>query len=202
MTRIIMFDTETTGLPVNKKESALISSNNWPDIVSICWMVFENRTLVRTENHIISPNGWIIPEESIRIHGITQERAQAEGRPLEEVLNKFRADIESACYIIAHNLQFDKNVVFNAYMWRLNMNPMKFWNTDAEFCTQEASKDEMKLRSLYGRDYKFPKLDELYKDTFKKDAPADAHNAMRDTQVLQQIVWERWNLADDNGVLI
>jgi DNA polymerase III epsilon subunit-like protein len=204
MTRIIFFDTETTGLPKNKKIAALDSSNNWPNLVSICWMVFENSEHVRTEYHIIKPEGWKIPEDSVKIHGITEANAYRNGMALQEVLALFKYDIESAGYIIAHNIHFDKNVVFHAYKWNLGVDPTKFWNSGSELCSAELSKDELKLVGMYTKpgEYKFPRLDELYYATFKEPPPINAHNALRDVEVLQKIVWKRWNLHDTEGNII
>jgi len=199
MVKIIFFDTETTGLPKNKKINALESSNNWPDLVSICWMVFENDTFIRKEYHIIRPNGFIIPEVVIAIHKITNEIALSEGKPLSDVLSLFKYDIEDAYLIVAHNLHFDKNVIFHAFKWRLGIDPTPFWSKDSEFCSAKESKDEVKIFvSLFSKPnkpyYKFPKLDELYYDTFKSPAPDNAHNADRDVDVLQKIFFKRWNV--------
>ena len=204
MTRIVFFDTETTGLPKNKKISALDGSNNWPNLVSICWMVFENAQHVRTENHIIKPQGWNIPKESIDIHGITEAKAYREGMALNEVLSLFKYDIENAAHIIAHNIHFDKNVVFHAYKYHLHVDPTRFWNSESELCTAELSKDELKLVGMYTKpgEYKYPRLDELYYATFNQSAPENAHNALRDVEVLQKIVWKRWNLHDKEGNVI
>lgn len=194
MTRTVVFDTETTGVPTNKKYDALRASNNWPSIVSICWMVFEDKVYARTENHIIKPEGWLIPEVVVKIHGITTEKAMAEGKPLREIMMLFKEDVAGADQIVAHNIHFDKNVVFNAYKWQLQMDPTEFWKESAELCSMERARAEMRIPSPYSwtRDFKPPKLDELYEDTFKVKAPADAHNAMRDVDVLQQILWKRW----------
>ena len=204
MTRIIVFDTETTGLPKSKKIGALEGSNNWPNLVSICWMIYENNQHVRTENHIIYPESWNIPKESTEIHGISQAKAYREGKPLKQVLSLFKLDIESAEYIIAHNLHFDKNVMFHAYRWHLGVDPRTFWNSNSELCTAEQSKNEMKLFGPFTKagEYKYPRLDELYIDTFHKNPPENAHNALRDVEVLQKIVWKRWNLYSETGSVI
>lgn len=194
--RIVFFDTETTGLPTKRKVSALQEPGVWPDIVSICWWVFEGPNLVKKANYLIRPSGWTIPEDSIKIHGITQARAVAEGSDLLEVLSELKADIQGVKYLVAHNMEFDKNVVMNAFLWRLKIDP-SFWPSSAEFCSAQKSKDELKLASLYPKPwdlYKIPKLDELYQATFYKAAPSGAHNAERDVDVLQQIFWKRWPL--------
>jgi len=198
MSRSIFFDTETTGLPRDRYKDALKGPNNWPDIVSICWMVYEGRILVKKENHIIKPAGWKIPAEAAAIHGITDAIAEARGVPLQGVMDKFRFDIVGCVRIVAHNLEFDKNVVLAAYKWRLGVEPSVVWPLSvqkAELCSAQKSKWELKLPSRYPKSadpYKYPSLDELYKDTFGVDAPDGAHNAERDVDVLQAIVWKRW----------
>jgi DNA polymerase III epsilon subunit-like protein len=204
-TKVIFFDTETTGLPKAKKVGALEGSNNWPDLVSICWMVFHGREHVRTEYHLIKPEGWTIPAEASNIHGITQAKALREGKPLQDIMALFAYDLADCTYIIAHNLEFDKNVVFHTLKWRMGVDPYKVWPREImEFCTAQMSKDEMKLPPMfsYYKDYKIPKLDELYFDTFKELAPKDAHNALRDVDVLQKIVWKRWNLRDKEDTIL
>ena len=127
MSHILFFDTETTGLPVDSKRDALSSNGNWPDLVSISWSLYNGESCIKRVTYLIKPDGWVIPEESIRIHKITMERAQAEGASLAEVLEELRGDISKSKYIVAHNMQFDKNVLFHAYAWRLKKDPRKFW---------------------------------------------------------------------------
>ena len=200
--KVIFFDTETTGVAINSKVSALTGPNNWPDIVSIAWWVFEDRTLVKREYHLIKPAGWTVSAEVSRIHGITHAVAEANGKPLTEVIHLFNTDLQGAIHVIAHNMYFDKNVVFNAIKWRLGLDPLSVWPAKGEFCSMEQSKGELRIPSKFGRPsdpWKWPRLDELYEDTFGKRAPQNAHNAERDVDVLQQIVWKRWSLLESNG---
>lgn len=192
MVRIIFFDTETTGLPRDKKVSALEASNNWPDLVSICWSIYESDKHIRTEYHIIKPDNWQI--DATEIHGITEEIARKRGEPLQDVLALLKYDLERTRYIVAHNLHFDKHVLFHAYKWRLGIDPTHFWNVASEFCSCLNAKDEMKLPALYPpyNSYRYPKLDELYFHTFNTEPPANAHNARRDVDVLSQVVLKRW----------
>jgi len=191
MNRVIFFDTETTGLPKNKKITAIDSSNNWPDLVSICWMIYEGDRHIRTEDYIIKPSNWEI--DATEIHGITDEIAHKKGKQLGDVLSLFLHDLARCKFVIAHNLNFDKNVIFNACKWRLHIDPIPFWKA-SEFCTAEHGKEEMKIPNLFdkNRGYRYPKLDELYFDTFNILAPENSHNAKRDVDVLKQIVLKRW----------
>jgi hypothetical protein len=81
---------------------------------------------------------------------------------------------------------------------------MRFWNVESELCSAEQSKDELKLVGMYTKpgEFKYPTLNELYAATFKMPAPENAHNALRDVDVLQKIVWKRWNLHDSEGNIV
>ena len=193
--RILFFDTETTGLPRDKRLNALLGRANWPDLVSISWIVCEGGKPVKKETHIVRPQGWNISAEVAKIHGITDEIAHERGEPLREVLHKFTTDLRTCNYIVAHNMEFDRNVLHAAYKWRLNADPREFWPYEAEVCTMVLSRDELKLPAKYPKPndpYKLPRLDELYEATFNAKAPAGAHSADRDTEVLTAIFWERW----------
>jgi DNA polymerase-3 subunit alpha/DNA polymerase-3 subunit epsilon len=195
MVRLLFFDTETTGLPKHSAISALQLKENWPDLVSICWIIVDDGVRVKKEYHIIKPEGWTVPAAASKIHGITQEKAVLEGKSLADVLEVFRQDCATADFLVAHNLFFDRNVVFNAYAWRLNIGPTGFWKNGKELCTMLKSTNELRIPSRYGKAkdmYKYPSLDELYRATFLKDPPGSAHSADRDVEVLQEIFFARW----------
>lgn len=195
--KIIVFDTETTGLPVKRGQIALLAPKNWPDIVSISWSVFLGVERIKHVEYIVKPTMWMIPAESAAIHGISHETALIKGIPLVDVLMEFKQDIADANHIIAHNLEFDKNVVFNAFKWRLGLDPTPFWPRRGDVCSMRNSELEIKLPIAPGgrktpTGYKAPKLDELWKATFDTEAPPGAHGASRDVEVLEKICLARW----------
>jgi hypothetical protein len=197
MAYTIIFDTETTGLPKFRNINALNQRDNWPDIVSVAWSVFEkNGTHVKSCYSVVKPTSWEIPIESTRIHGITTEYAMEHGRPLLDVLNELRADFEKADTVVAHNIEFDKNVLFNAYKWHLDYNPWHLW-PEWEVCTMLKATDEVKIPSKWpttARPYKPPTLTELYKATFNKE-PTGQHNSQKDVEILSEIYWRRWPVS-------
>jgi DNA polymerase III epsilon subunit-like protein len=193
--RILFFDTETTGLPKDKGLNAILQRGNWPDLVSISWIVYDKGERVKKESHIIRPQGWFIPADAAKIHGITDEIANIQGEGLREVLHAFTADLRGCNYVVAHNMEFDRNVLHAAYKWRLAADPREFWPYEAEVCTMVLSRDELRLPAKYPKandPYKLPRLDELYEATFATKAPSGAHSADRDTEVLTAIFWARW----------
>jgi DNA polymerase III epsilon subunit-like protein len=188
--RILFLDTETTGLP-KKRSSALEERGVWPDIVSIAWAVYEDGVLCKKEYSVVQPDSWTIPADSIRIHGITMELAR-QGRPLAEMLGLLAEDLATVDTVVAHNLEFDKNVIYNAYKWRLGLDPRPLW-PPAEICTMRKSEAELKLPSSFPRPGRFkpPSLKELYVATFNTE-PAEQHNSLKDVELLCEIYWSRW----------
>jgi DNA polymerase-3 subunit alpha len=173
----LVFDTETTGLP--RSMSAPISdSESWPHIVQISWITVKKNSIRKKEDHIIKPEGFSIPYESARIHGISDVYASVHGESLRTVLLDFMEDVESSSVIIGHNLEFDKKVV-QAELYRLQMeDPFK---EKKLICTMKQSTDFCAFRGTNGRRYRYPKLGELYKKLFNKHLWG-AHNSLKDVE--------------------
>ena len=180
MVQIVLFDTETNGLPKRRNVAGNAEKGNWPDILSICWMVYEDEKHVKTEYHLVKPAGWKVKQTEV--HGLTQEMCEKEGKPLAEVLGLFLADVSTSKHVVAHNLRFDKNVVFSAAKWRLGVDPRVSWTWGKDVCT--ACKG-----AVAG---KIPKLDVLYESIFHKLAPEGAHNALRDVEVLKDVFFAKF----------
>jgi DNA polymerase III epsilon subunit-like protein len=182
--KLLIFDTETTGLPKSRKY-ATDGPNNWPHIVSISWVIFETETdtIEKQENHLIKPNGWVIPAESTGIHGITHDFAVENGVNLADVIKKFRNEKCNA--IVAHNIDFDMNVLINAILWDLKLDLPLFPIT---FCTMKLSRNICKLPGMYGT-LKPPKLKELYLHTFGTlPDESKLHGSMYDVLVLTDVI--------------
>lgn len=183
--KLLIFDTETTGLP-RIRIPAMLESNNWPHIVSISWVILnsESNKIEKQKNYIVKPLNWIILEDSIKIHGITNEKAHQEGSNLSTVIGEFLA--EKYDILVAHNLEFDLNVLYNAIRWDLDL-PFTALNKKS-YCTMDLSRDICKLKGSFGL-YKYPKLSELYEYTFKKPPTSSSlHNSLYDTLILTEIV--------------
>ena len=173
----LFFDVETTGMPRSWK-APMSDTFNWPHVVQIAWQVYdEQRVLQEVQDHIIRPEGWEIPYASERIHGISTEKALEEGKPIQEVLEAFKSAINTAEYIIAHNIDFDTKVI-GAEFIRKDISHNLF-NTE-HYCTMRESTWYCKIPGRGGK-YKWPKLEELHQKLFGAKF-ADAHNALVDTQ--------------------
>lgn len=184
--KLLIFDTETTGLPKNR-QSAEKGPDNWPHIVSISWIVLDTDTNEELKkcNYVIYPSNWDIPEESTKIHGITTEFAIVNGSDLCAVMNKFIT--EECDGWVAHNLEFDMGVIVNAVLWDIRtqfpVTPQK------KFCTMLLSKPICKLPGKFKNSYKAPKLKELYFHTFGRyPEETQLHNSIYDVRVLTDVI--------------
>jgi DNA polymerase III epsilon subunit-like protein len=192
--KILFFDTETTGLPRDWKVSAREGPCNYPDIVSLAWILMdEDKTVIQSNYSLVKPQGWIIPDDAVAIHGITHEKAVEQGKALAEVLADFWKAHEIADMVVAHNLKFDRNVVWGATRWRLDQEPPE-WKP--YFCTMNASIRMCSLPAPSGRGLKFPKLSELYEHLHRVPPQADLHNAMEDTRILAACFFKGWSPRD------
>src|ERR1700687_2923769 len=107
----LFFDTETTGLPLNWK-APVSDLNNWPRLVQLAYLFYDrNGNKITGGDFIIKPEGFIIPKDASRIHGISTERANKEGKPLQTVLDEFQGLIDEAEYLVAHNMSFDEKIM-------------------------------------------------------------------------------------------
>ena len=68
----LIFDTETTGLPANW-DAPLSDSDNWPRCVQIAWQLHaSDGSMISHNDFIVIPDGFDIPFESEKAHGIPQ----------------------------------------------------------------------------------------------------------------------------------
>lgn len=196
--KLLIFDTETTGLPVTR-EKAVTGPNNWPHIVSISWILLDSdtNTELKRRSHIIKPLDWTIPEESVKIHGITTAFANQFGESLYDVMNELL--LEPCDMMIAHNMDFDMNVLMHAILWDLKLQcPVV---RPRKVCTMLLGKNICKLPGMY-KGYKPPKLKELYYHTFGEHPKEEhLHNSMYDVEILKDIIKMNTELREAMGLI-
>ena len=175
----LIFDTETTGLPRNW-DAPITDTDNWPRCIQIAWQLHdENGKLVEHQDYLVKPDGFNIPFDSERIHGISTELAAEQGIPLEQVLEKFNIALSKAKFVVGQNVGFDLNVMgceFHRMGIPTDLNEKPVLDT----CT-EVTAELLKLPGGRGGRYKLPTLTELHQYLF--DVPfAEAHNATADVE--------------------
>ena len=171
----LIFDTETTGLPQNYS-APLTDFDNWPRCVQLAWQIHdETGKLISSGDHIVKPDGFTIPFNSEKVHGISTERANREGIPLEEVMDAFSEDLEKCTFVIGHNLEFDLNIMGSEYLRMGRINPL---SEKIHIDTKDKSTEFCAIPGGRGR-YKWPTLAELHEKLFQVGFE-EAHNAAAD----------------------
>ena len=187
----LVFDTETTGLPLNYR-APLTDFNNWPRMVQIAWQIHDIKgDLIEVKNYIIKPEGFTIPYNSEKIHGISTELAHKKGFPLKEVLSFFTEALNSVEFIIGHNISFDNNIVGCEFLRSGMANVLE---SKTSIDTKEESTDFCQLPGGRGGKYKWPNLSELYNKLFGETF-AEAHNASADVEATTRCFLELIRLS-------
>ncbi len=181
---LLFFDVETTGLP-SRRNATYREVEVWPRIVSISWALATGPGEVAAHRSaIIRPDGFIIPWGAEQVHGISTARAMQFGRPLNDVLRDLAEDVElhMPFRLVAHNLDFDRNVLFSELVRAGRMPPapdlLRSLGALPTVCTMLSSVNVCRLPGRYG-DFKWPRLEELHQHLFGEGFPG-AHDAAAD----------------------
>jgi len=175
----LIFDTETTGLPRNWA-APISDTDNWPRCIQIAWQLHDAMgNLIEHQDYLVRPEGFNIPYDAERIHGISTELAQAQGIPLSEVLEKFNTALSKAKFIVGQNVGFDVNIM-GCEFYRLGVNSPMATLPVLDTCT-EVTAELLKLPGGRGGKFKLPTLTELHSYLFNVPF-AEAHNATADVE--------------------
>lgn len=170
----LVFDTETTGMLV---KNAPATHPNQPHIVQLGMILYSTTGNVLAEHNILVKCPIPIPPEATNVHGITNEMCEKFGVSLETALKLFLHYNALAELLVAHNFNYDLTVIEAAKAragLRENLQ-------SAIHCTMLANVERCKLPSKWGRDYKWPTLQELHTHLFKEPF-SGAHDAMADVR--------------------
>ena len=187
--KVLVFDTETTGLPQRDqhgKSPSLYNTTKWPHIIQFSYILYDtekNKILVNHDHIIKLAKHVVISPESIDVHGITREKSESEGIPILEALELFDICMRSADIIIAHNLAFDKQIVIVECIRHKQAAPFKFKMPEQYFCTMKNTVELCKIEAISKKDgkkfLKYPTLSELHKKMFGI-IPENTHNSLVD----------------------
>lgn len=183
----LFFDTETTGLP-RRWNAPVTDVDNWPRLVQLAWMMYsEDGQLKESRDVIIRPEGFSIPLEVSRLHGISTAIAVEKGLPLKEVMEEFADKIDEAYALVGHNISFDECIV-GAEFERLRMMTSLFLKP--KYCTMKSATKYCQLPGKQG--FKAPRLSELHQILFGTGFD-NAHNALADVEATARCFWELKN---------
>jgi DNA polymerase III epsilon subunit-like protein len=203
--RVLVFDTETTGLFPKKNESnaagPLPSYKEYPYILQLSFVVFDvstNEIRQKYNEYIKIPSNIEIKPFITNLTGITREICDTKGIPIEQALYDFYLAYMSVDFVIAHNISFDKRMI----ELEIQRNASKFGSSIPSIyflfnetfnivydimmvCTMNMGKNvcNIMIEGKNGAQWKKPpKLLELHKVLFGS-VPENLHNSLIDTMV-------------------
>lgn len=198
--RVLVFDTETTGLPQTKILNP-DTLNLWPFVVQFSYVIYDIslNDIVESKDYIIKvPESILISDESSKIHGITNEISSKKGVSIDNVLKEFFYYLSDVDLIVGHNISFDINMIKVEmlriiYSQKLTNEQLKMCKYDLHFisnyknvcCTLHESIKFCNIQAIdkFGKPYlKYPKLIELHLKLFDS-SPNNLHNSFNDILV-------------------
>jgi len=189
----IFIDVETSGLPSfrgfnNYHHPSKLFYYKDARMIELAYIIYDcNNKLVKKVEKLIKPVDYTI--ENSQFHGITTEMALEKGEDISTVLDQFYKDLDNVDTIIAHNINFDKNIILSECYRQKKKNLIKHFESIERICTMDLGKTYMNSR-------KYPKLTELYEHIFGQPIVQE-HRALSDTQICADCYHEMIKQEDD-----
>lgn len=186
--KVLVFDTETTGLPIGRNPS-IMDVHKWPHILQLSYILFDTDTkkiITMNDDLIRIPPEVEITPGSEAIHHISRVMCEANGISITEALNYFNKALSNADVVVGHNISFDKRMIMveckrsNIYQ-KFTTNGVQ----KEEYCTMKKGTDicQIVMTAQNGDSYlKFPTLTELHQRLFDYK-PHGTHNALIDVLI-------------------
>ena len=200
----LIFDTETTGLP-KSWNAPITDTDNWPRAIQIAWQLHDEMgNLIEHNDFLINPDGFNIPYDAERIHGISTDLAIEQGISLQEGCDLFNEALKKTKFIVGQNVGFDVNIMgceFHRLGMENNLTELPVLDTCTEHTAQMCQ-----IPGGRGGKFKLPTLTELHNHLFGVGF-GEAHNATADVEAttrcflelirLRQYTEEQLDVADD-----
>ena len=189
----LIFDTETTGLP-KRWDAPITDTDNWPRCIQIAWQLHDELgNCIEHQDYLVQPEGFNIPYDAEKIHGISTELAQEQGVSLVEVLDKFNIALSKTKFVVGQNVGFDLNIMGAEFVRAEIANKLQELPV-LDTCTEHTASLCQIPGGRYGK-FKLPTLTELHQFLF--NAPfAEAHNATADVEATTRCFFELVRLGE------
>ena len=192
--KVIVFDTETTGLIPSRFPRIASNLEKYPYIVQLSYIVYDTDThkILHEQDDIIRlPDDVEIPEDSIAVHGITKKLSKNRGIHIDSALEIFSLYVKQCQCVVANNIDFDMTMI-DVECIRTGIN-YPFTSEKIYYCTMNKTKDMCnivrKFRNIGPNGQvrmesyvKKPTLNELHVHLFKR-SPKGLHDALIDVRV-------------------
>ena len=193
----LIFDTETTGLPRNWN-APITDTENWPRCIQIAWQLHDSMgALVEQSDFLVQPEGFDIPFDAEKIHGISTDLAAEQGVGLSAMMERFQEALQKAEFIVGQNVGFDVNIM-GCEMHRMGMDTSLLTDKPVLDTCTEKSALLCQIPGGRGGKFKLPNLTELHEYLFGEPF-AEAHNATADVEATTRCFLELLRLGHYNA---
>jgi len=183
----LIFDTETTGLP-KRWDAPITDTDNWPRCIQIAWQLHDAMgNCIEHQDYLVKPEGFNIPYDAEKIHGISTGLAEEQGIPLSEVLEKFNIALSKTKFVVGQNVKFDLNIMGAEFVREDLANQLQELPV-LDTCTEQTASLCQIPGGRYGK-FKLPTLTELHQFLFNKPF-SEAHNATADVEATTRCFFE------------
>ncbi len=202
----LIFDTETTGLP-KSWNAPITDTDNWPRAIQIAWQLHDELgNVIEHNDFLIKPDGFNIPYDAERIHGVSTDLAIEQGIELDEGLRLFNEALDKTKFVVGQNVGFDVNIM-GCEFHRLGVESKLTQLSVLDTCTEHTAK-LCQIPGGRGGKFKLPTLTELHNHLFGIGF-GEAHNATADVEATTRCFLElirlrqytKEQLQSDDGYL-
>ena len=184
--KIFVFDLETTGLPLRVKGDYTNNEKfNTSRLLEIGWKVMnEVGEILKSENQYIipeMPSEFAIHPVAASLNKLSVEIIKNKGITLESIADKLVQDIKECKMIIAHNAEFDVNILMNECHRRNLQTLLSAIKECKVVCSKEL------FIQKFNKKWKGSSLDNMYYFFFKEKR-TNQHNTDTDTADLCRCV--------------
>ncbi|MND91203.1 hypothetical protein D3C80_833150 [compost metagenome] len=199
--RVLVFDTETTGLPKFKLPS---SDPSQPHLTDICAILYSmDGELIEVFEQLIQPKGWEVEAEAAAITGLTTEFLTINGGDECEAIAKFGKMHKQADLRVAHNIGFDDRIMRIGIKRYFGDAPADRFKDAPTYCTANASKPIVKCpptakmqASRFRNQFKTPNMQEALSFFCPGELIDGAHRARPDAEACAKVFFALMKLQE------
>jgi DNA polymerase-3 subunit alpha len=157
--QLLFLNIETTGLPPKYEKLTDKNVDKWPHIIAFHFKIGyydkkEKKIKIDRSIYSLVKLKNTIPEQTIAIHGITNEIINKKGNDIKLILDKLKDILDSTYMIISHSTNFRLECIKAEFIRN---------NYDIDF-------NRYKIVDLcnFNHNYEHPKLEDLYQNLYEK----------------------------------
>ena len=191
--RVLIYDTETTGLPKFQSPS---SDPSQPHLTDLCAILYSMEgELIEVFEQLICPKGWEVEADAAELTGLTTEFLTINGGDEKEAVAAFGHLHKKADIRVAHNIGFDDRIMRIAIKRYLGDAPADRFKAAPIYCTANSTKNivqcpptpKMLASKSFRNSFKTPNMQEALSFFCPGELIGQAHRARPDAEACAKV---------------